>query len=226
MTQRNVFANILSRSRLPAMVFLGLTACAAPPKDSTVTNHRVTAPVSSAIPSDATTAVSGTPISATIPTPSNAAPPEPAPVDEWKHNNEPERAASDDDVAGLPKNLVYENIRTTAVTVLARITAGKVWNHPEHPRDLYVNHIYQAEVLEVFRGKVADKITYSLMAERSFPLRMPTYPIVLSLCGDGLKGYYVPDNGYEFPAAPKVLLEARIAAKQKSTLAHPTTACE
>jgi hypothetical protein len=182
-----------------------------------------TAPV---LATEAATVSSATPSSVSSSAKPSGTESDSASGEEWLRNDKPEGVAVDEDVAGLPKEHIEENIRTTAVTVLVRVTAGKIWVNPDYPSDGYVNHVYQADVLEVFRGKVSGKITYSVMADRDLPLRFPGHPIVLSLCGRDPDMYGVPDNGYEFPAAPRVLREARTCAKRKSTHTHPATACQ
>jgi hypothetical protein len=217
------------------VAFLGPFACAAPPRSVAVTpppNYvpkpppATTDTPTSSVNAETTVAPSDGGKSTTVSPPLKEPVAETVPSDEWQYNKEPVGAVSDDEFRDFPEGWVIENISTTPVTVLAHVTAGKVLSDPQHPRDFYVNHLYEAEVLEGFRGKVANRITFSVMAESNNPLRMPTYPIVISLCGNEQRGYYVPDNGYEFPAAPKILGEARTAAKQTSVQRHPTTACQ
>ena len=128
-----------------------------------------------------------------------------------------------DDTSGMPAGLLKDNIKTTAYTAVVRITEARV--DDPHPGFGYVNHVYRAEVLEIFRGVSEKTIEYRVMAERDIQLSLPAYPIIVSLCGDDDKGFYVPDNGYTTPAAKSLIAVARRVGRSIKPRA-PSPACE
>lgn len=104
----------------------------------------------------------------------------------------------------MPIELFKENIETTNYTAVVLIKKARILKKPVWPLYYfsdYLNHFYEADVLETFKGPEYKKITYSVMAEAELEPFLPNYPIVLSLCGSNESGYYVPDNGYKSAAS-------------------------
>ena len=111
----------------------------------------------------------------------------------------------------MPVELFEQNLGTTSYTALVHVTRGRVLGKVAWPFNrlgpLYRNHLYEADVLETFKGAAHDRVVYSVMAEAGTALNLPNYPVVVSLCGAGGNSYYVPDNGY-VSAASHRLVEA------------------
>ena len=128
----------------------------------------------------------------------------------------------------MPADFLRANISRTDYTALVFIKKAKIegnvwWNFNTQG---YVDHIYQAEVIETFKGPRHDQITYSVMAEANSELRLPNYPIVVSLCYLEGEKFYVPDNGY-VSAAPESLIQyARELSRQKSSATRKTSVCK
>lgn len=112
--------------------------------------------------------------------------------------------------AGIEPDLVRANIETTDYSAIVFIMRGKVKEKSALRRlGGYVNHIYQARVLETIKGPRYETITFSVMAESDIDPILPEYPMVVSLCGSGPHALYVPDNGYELPATSVLAAAAR-----------------
>ncbi len=116
----------------------------------------------------------------------------------------------------LSPELVRANIEATDYTAIVIILRGKV-KEKAFLRKLgggYVNHVYQARVMETIRGPRYDAIMFSVMAESDMEPFLPEYPVIVSLCGKGSDAMYVPDNGYEIPATATLAAAARSAARR------------
>ncbi len=143
--------------------------------------------------------------------------------DGWVENRAviKQQAPANDD---LSPDLVKGNMATTDYTALVQILRGRVKEKtPLRRLGGYVNHIYQAQVIETIKGPRYEIISFSVMADSDIRLILPDYPVIVSLCGAGSDKFYVPDNGYELPATPALTAAARdfarklkIAASQKS----------
>lgn len=132
----------------------------------------------------------------------------------WVENTTPKGDPPPD--AAFPADLLDGNIPDTDYTAIVTVERGKVqWHDDEPPKPTgYVNHIYEAKVLETIRGERHDQIVYSEMAEASFQPRLPGYPLIVSLCRGGAPGeYFVPDNGYVGAATPELIERAKRVAK-------------
>ncbi len=128
--------------------------------------------------------------------------------------------------ADISPDLVRANIATTDYSALVHVTRGKVKeNTPLRRLGGYVNHIYQARVIETFRGPRYEIITFSVMADSDIDPILPEYPVIASLCGTGTDKFYIPDNGYELPATPALTAAARDFARTLKTSAPQKSVC-
>lgn len=128
--------------------------------------------------------------------------------------------------ADISPDLVRGNIATTDYSALVHVTRGRVKEKsPLRRLGGYVNHIYQARVIETFRGQRYATITFYVMAESDIDPILPEYPVIVSLCGTGSDKFYIPDNGYELPATPALTAAARDAARRVKTSAPQKSVC-
>jgi len=137
-----------------------------------------------------------------------------AACDGWIENRAEMKQAPE--YSALTPGLLRGNMESTDYTAIVHILKGRV----EGPRFMrrpvgYVSHIYQARVIETFRGRRLEKIIFSVMADSDIDLILPDHPVIVSLCGakDGL--FYVPDNGYMLPASASMTAAARAFARMK-----------
>lgn len=129
----------------------------------------------------------------------------------------------------MPVGLFNENIETTDYTALVYVKRAKVLNKPMWPLIYfsdYLNHLYEAEVIETFNGPEYKKILYSVMAEADIEPHLDGYPIVVSLCGSLEKGYYVPDNGYKSAASEALINSGRAFKSKKKPVKKNKSVCD
>jgi hypothetical protein len=126
----------------------------------------------------------------------------------------------------ISPDLVRANIATTDYSAIVYILKGRV-KEKWALRFLggYVNHIYQARVIETFRGPRYETIAFSVMAESDIDPILPDHPVIVSLCGKKSDAMYVPDNGYELPATQALTAAARNFARKLKTSAHQKSVC-
>lgn len=128
--------------------------------------------------------------------------------------------------ADISPDLVRANIATTDYSALVHVTRGRVKEKsPLRRLGGYVNHIYQARVIETFRGPRYDIITFSVMAESDIGPILPEYPVIVSLCGKARDAMYVPDNGYELPATRALAAAAREFSRKVKSSMNQKSAC-
>ena len=128
----------------------------------------------------------------------------------------------------MPVEFFKENIETTNYTALVYLKRAKVLNRPIWPFNYlsdYLNHMYEAEVIETFNGAEHKEISYSVMAEADIKPYLPNYPIILSLCGSIETGYYIPDNGYESAASDLLINFGRAFKKGKKPNNNTKSVC-
>ena len=108
------------------------------------------------------------------------------------------------------------HLRTTSLTALVRVERAVVTGPGggAPPARGYVNHRYEARVLETYRGPVMERVTYEVMADADLRPVLPPYPLIVSLCGPVGDRYYVPDNGYVTPATPGLVELARRTSRR------------
>ncbi len=119
----------------------------------------------------------------------------------------------------MPVELFMQNIASTDYTALVYVKRGKVLNQPVWPLNYftdYLDHLYEADVIETFNGPDYKKITYSVMAEANLKPHMDSYSRVISLCGSFEKGYYVPGSGYKSTASEELISAGRDFKKKKN----------
>ncbi|HOT46538.1 MAG TPA: hypothetical protein PLM53_17035 [Spirochaetota bacterium] len=143
----------------------------------------------------------------------------------WVGNRAVMRQYATEDVDISP-DLVKTNIATTDYSAIVHITRGRVKeNSPLRRLGGYVNHIYQARVIENLRGPRYETITFSVMADSDIDPILPDHPVIVSLCGKSGDAMYVPDNGYELPATPALTAAARDAARRLKASSHLRSVC-
>jgi hypothetical protein len=148
-----------------------------------------------------------------------------AACDGWVENRAVMKQLAPENVDITP-DLVKANIATTDYSAIVYILKGRVKEKsPLRRLGGYVNHIYQARVLETIRGPRYDRITFSVMAESDIDPILPDYPVIVSLCGKVSDAMYVPDNGYELPATPVLTAAARDAARRVNKTAPLKSVC-
>ncbi len=131
--------------------------------------------------------------------------------------NEKEKAGVPSKEA-MPVMHFKKNIEATNYTALVYIKRAKVLKKPIWPLNYfsdYLNHMYEAEVIETYDGTEHKEILYSVMAEADTEPYLPNYPIVVSLCGSMDTGYYIPDNGYESAASDALINYGRAFKSSK-----------
>lgn len=127
--------------------------------------------------------------------------------DAWQENDKPIITVSEKNI--MPRELMKKNILETDFTAVVVIKKGKVLEKTSwiFGNQGYVNHIYQAEVVDIIKGEAqSDIITYSVMAEAASEISLPNYPLIVSLCQGKDSIFYMPDNGYESPASEPLIL--------------------
>ncbi len=136
----------------------------------------------------------------------------------------------------VPDSLTLEveyfngNFYSTNFTALVRIRRARIEDEFGRPTDIkkgYVHHVYEAEIVELYRGEPRKIVTYYVMAEAGIRLYLPEYPLMVSLCSSSqsrFNRYYTPDNGYDLPASKEMIEEARKLAKVDD--GRVGTACE
>lgn len=137
--------------------------------------------------------------------------------------------STDDDEAvlcsevGIPVFLVRQNIETTDFSGAVRIESSqRVGPNDGPPSDTgYVNHKYEASVLEIWRGKFASKITFYEMADADAKTREPGKVLIVSLCHNkNTNRYHSPDNGYVFGAPKACLAKGKQISKSAAVSNH------
>ncbi|MCP4137755.1 MAG: hypothetical protein GY754_42720 [bacterium] len=115
--------------------------------------------------------------------------------------------------------LLKGNIETTDLTVMVEIKKARVEgaNGGKPEPQGYVNHIYYAKVLETFKGKTENFITYSEMADAEMKPSLKNYPIIVSLCSPKNKKYHIPDNGFVSPATASLVKYAKTLKNEKKS---------
>lgn len=134
--------------------------------------------------------------------------------DGWIENRAEMKQAPE--YSALTPELLSGNMESTDYTAIVHILKGRVEGRRFMRRPVgYVNHIYQARVIETLRGQRLETINFSVMADSDIDLILPDHPVIVSLCGskDGL--FYVPDNGYMLPANASMTDAARAFARMK-----------
>lgn len=145
----------------------------------------------------------------------------------WEVNTNPVTQAPPEHV--MPLELFKANIAETSYTALVYIERARVLQKPLWPFSKaagYVNHEYEAKVIETFRGDAHKKITYTVMADADIDPYLSPYLMVVSLCGFGKTGYYVPDNGYVSPAFDELIDYGRNFKKYKRNDGKTGSICE
>jgi len=128
--------------------------------------------------------------------------------------------------ADISPDLVKANISATDYSSVVHIMRGKVQgNSLQRSMGGYVNHIYEARVMETLKGQSYENITFSVMAESDIDPILPDYPVIVSLCGRGPDAMYVPDNGYELPATQTLTTAARDFARKRNTIVPSKSIC-
>jgi hypothetical protein len=133
------------------------------------------------------------------------------PDGQWQENDMPFEKAPVE--RAMPYDILEQNIFNTDYTAIVVIKKGRIlekrnWFFKDQG---YVNHIYEADVLESIKGKIPNFITYSKMVEASTELSLPKYPLIVSLCASESEGnvFYLPDNGYETVASDSLVKFAK-----------------
>jgi len=128
----------------------------------------------------------------------------------------------------MPVEFFKTNIETTNFTALVYLKKARVLKKPTWPLNYlsdYLNHMYEAEVIEIFNGAEHKKISYSVMAEAGNEPYLPNYPIILSLCGSKETGYYIPDNGYVSAASDLLINFGRAFKRGKKPNKNTNGVC-
>lgn len=115
---------------------------------------------------------------------------------------------------GPPLELLAANIQNTPYTAYVRIESVQVARETigqTTGRVALITFLVQASVAETIKGAPHARIEYLETHEAPSEGPRPGARLVVSLeeGGDGV--LFVPDNGYVFPATPKVLRQARAA---------------
>lgn len=148
---------------------------------------------------------------------------------EWIENTSEEVPFAADSLAPEVSWLAG-NFYDTDFTALVRVKQGRIEDVLGRPTDEkrgYVHHVYEAEVLEQFRGEKRKSVVYYVMADAGMPLRLPAYPLIVSLCSSQksrYNRYFTPDNGYTLPAS-RVLVD-EVKKLQKGDDGRLAKACE
>lgn len=77
-------------------------------------------------------------------------------------------------------------------------------------------HIYQARVLEVFRGKPTTSVRYEMVVESGETSGLSSKPQIVTLCS-GPRGLYWPGPGAIFSATQEAVAVARVAGRQAAS---------
>lgn len=78
-------------------------------------------------------------------------------------------------------------------------------------------HVYSANVLETFRGRVYEKIKYEMVVERGEGASISSDPRIVTLCRDS-SGLSWPGTGASFPGEKDFIADARRIARQLSAV--------
>lgn len=134
------------------------------------------------------------------------------------------------DSLSVASSWLTNNFYETNYTAVVRITRGRiedVYGRPARATRGYVNHVYEAKVIEHIRGESQKTIRYYVMAEAGMPLHLPAYPKVVSLCSaekSQYNRYFTPDNGYTLPLS-KTLYDT-VERLKLLTVGKKASACE
>lgn len=140
-----------------------------------------------------------------------------SPSPRWLENKNRQMTGAPEQNA-IPPDLLEDNMKTTRYTYLVFIEKAMVTGERGGPPKTYgyVNHVYNARVIEVFKGPKLDRVTYSVMADADIKPSLPAWPMIVSLCGSEKEGFYVPDNGYVSPAVDSLVAKARRLSKKNT----------
>ncbi len=128
----------------------------------------------------------------------------------------------------MPIEYFKENIETTNYSALVYLKKARVLRKPVWPFNNlsdYLNHMYEAEVIETFNGVEHKEIMYSVMADADIEPYLPNYPIIISLCGSNETDYYVPDNGYISAASDLLINFGRDFIRGKKVNKNTKSVC-
>lgn len=135
-----------------------------------------------------------------------------------------------DDSLSVERSWLTNNFHETNYTAIVRITRGRIEDVNGRPTDAtrgYVNHVYEAKVIEQIRGVPLKTVRYYVMADAGIPLHLPAYPTVVSLCSarkSKYNRYFTPDNGYTLPLS-KSLYET-VSRLKLLSVGDGASACE
>lgn len=105
----------------------------------------------------------------------------------------------------------------TPFSALIKITSVKTIDiADDDPSDDYAEQklVYQAKVIETYRGRIASELTYDMYIEKGESAEFIDEPFIITLC-QSKDGFYWPGVGASF-SADKRLIE--LAKKQASQL--------
>lgn len=134
--------------------------------------------------------------------------------DGWIENRAEMKQAPE--YSALTPELLRGNMESTDYTAIVHIVKGRVEGRRFMRRPGgYVNHIYQARVIETVRGQRLEAILFSVMAESDIDPILPDYPVIVSLCVAQDGTFHVPDNGYMLPANASMTAAVRAFMRMK-----------
>jgi len=112
---------------------------------------------------------------------------------------------------------MHKAFEHTPFSALIKITSVKTIDiADDDPSDEYAEQklVYQAKVIETYRGRVSSELTYDMYIEKGESAEFIDEPFIITLC-ESKDGFYWPGVGSIF-SADKRLIE--LAKKQASQL--------
>jgi len=116
----------------------------------------------------------------------------------------------------------------TPFSALIKITSVKTIDIPDDdPTDDYAEQklVYQAKVIETYRGKIAGELSYEMYIEKGEGAEYIKEPFIITLC-QSKEGFYWPGVGASFSADKRLRDLAKQQARQLDKKQTTFSACD
>lgn len=109
------------------------------------------------------------------------------------------------------KKYLQKALKDTPYSALIKITSVKTIDLPDKdPSDDYAEQklVYQAEVIETYRGKKHQQLSYEMYIEKGEAVEHDKKPFIVTLC-QSKDGFYWPGVGASFSADKRLITFAK-----------------
>ena len=113
-------------------------------------------------------------------------------------------------------NVIVKSITNTPYSALIRLTSIETVDLPDADKSDDFSEqqfIYNADVIETYRGEIKKTISYMMLVEKSEKADFSKVPFIITLCTSN-EGFYWPGVGASFSADSRLITLAKKAAEQ------------